>query len=134
MAQATLGAGTKLSISIDGGTTYTQIMKVDGLGATGQTSSEVEVTPLEATSKEYISGMSDGESKTITVFRDKDDAGQNALKAAKDTVAKFKVEFANGEVGTFDMVVLGWSMGEPSGDAALTATATGRMTGDIVWA
>ena len=133
---AKLGSGTVISISTDAGTTYTAINGITSLGGTGQTKPEIDVTPLEASSKEYISGMNEGESKTISFYRDSADAGQNALKteAMAGNVALFKVVFSNAEEATFEMALLGWTIDEPSGDAAITATVTGRMTGDITWA
>jgi len=133
---AKLGAGTTLSITTDGGTTYTQINGVDSLGATGQTKPEVDITSLEDTSKQYIAGINDGESKSITVKWDETDAGQEALaaEAKAGNVAGFKINFANGKSATFDMVLLGWTVDDVSNESAMTATVTGRMTGDIAWA
>lgn len=133
---AKLGAGTKLSITTDGGTTYTQVFGIKGLGATGQTKPEADVTPLEATSKEYIAGINEGESKTISMFWDEGDAGQAALKAAEvaGDVVGIKIEFPNTKVATFDMVLLGWLVDEPSNTDAMVATVSGRMTGDVTWA
>jgi hypothetical protein len=133
---AKLGSGTTIGISTNGGTSYDIISGVQSLGATGQTKSEVDVTSLEDGSKVFISGISEGESKAINVNWDETDAGQAVLatQAKAGNVAKFEINFSNGKKATFDMVLLGWVIDDPSGDSALKASASGRLSGDIAWA
>lgn len=137
MSTATLAAGTKLSITTDGGTTYTQILGIKSPGVPTATASEVKVTPLEETDTErYISGLKDGDSSAISVYRDIADDGQNALKTAaiaKDNVG-LKLELPTGEVATFDVALKGWNLEEPEGSSAVSYQVPFKLSGAVTWA
>jgi hypothetical protein len=135
MTQAVLGAGSSLKLGGGSPFTYTTIAEVLRVGPIGSVAPEVDVTNLDSTSKEYIGGLPDGATVEFEMNWIKT-AQQTALRDAVGTTQKFKIDWSDSpsSSATFDMVVLGFEMGETTPEGQLTASCTGRISGDIVWA
>lgn len=135
MTAAVLGAGSLLKLGAgDDPVTYTTIAEVLTVGAITKTTSEVDVTNLSSTAKEYIGGLPDGGTLEFKVNYLSGDTQQNALRDGVGATKKMQMLFSDAGTATFSMVVLGFGRDETSPEAQLTATISGRITGDIVWA
>ena len=136
MAQATLGAGSKLEISdMQATPAFTQIKGVIGIGETGEEGGFVDATAMEETTKEFIADIAEGPDKTVQVILNQADPGQQMLRdaaRARQTV-DFKLTLSDGTVGEFKIVLAGWKVAEPEGSGTLKAIATGKQSGATTW-
>ena len=136
MTAAILGAGATLELeNATSPETNTTIGEVLREGPIGSTTPEVDVTNLDSTAKEYIGGLPDGNNVEFEMNWIKS-AQQTALRDAVGTTKKFQMAWADSPASsaTFSMVVLGFDMGETTPESQITASVTGRITGDITWA
>jgi hypothetical protein len=115
--------------------TWTQVKEISTFSFGSGERSEIDVTNLDSTAKEYRLGLKDQGNLEISLRVVHSDAGQTACQAAlgSDAVSNFKITLPNTEVGTFSGQVK--SMPESGGvDAVHEGSMTIRVTGDIVWA
>jgi hypothetical protein len=130
---AKLGALSSLKLG-DGASpeVFTTVAEVLRVGSIGQSASEIEVTHLSSTSKEYIGGLS--ESSTVEFSLNfVGGTQQNALRDGVGDTKNFVMQFSDNTQASFAFVVLGFARDETSPEAQLTATVNGRITGDITW-
>lgn len=102
-------------------------------GFDGQ-ASELDATNLKSTAKEFLLGLQDWGNFSFDVHRDFNDAGQQALDAAKraGTKKKFKLTLPNGKTKTFDAYCKNSPL-EGAVDSLLKSSGvTLRITGDVV--
>jgi hypothetical protein len=87
--------GTTISISANVSTpSYTVIKNVTTIdGIQGGSASDIEVTDLSSTAKEYVTGLIDNGEISLAVKYDYDDAGQGIVQTAleESALCKFKV-------------------------------------------
>ena len=133
MTQAKLGAGSQLKLGAGETPTYTTIAEVLQIGPIGSTTSEVDVTNLDSTAKEYIGGLPDGGSLEFKVNWLAGNTQQNALRDGVGTTKPFQVAWSDNSGATFSMVILGFTRDETSPEGQLTASIQGRITGAITW-
>ena len=135
MTSAVLGALATLKLSDDASPeVYTLIAEVLRISEVGSVAPEVDVTNFDSTSKEYIGGLPDG----ATV-----DFDMNWIKGTQQVTLQGSVGNTHGfqltwpdspaTVATFYLVVLGFNIAETTPEAQITASITGRITGDIAW-
>jgi hypothetical protein len=130
---AVLGAGSSLKLG-DGASpeVFTTIAEVLRCGAIGQQTSEIEVTHLSSTSKEYIGALPEGSTVEFSL-NFVGGTQQNALRDGVGTTKNFKMQFSDNTQATFAFVVLGFMRDETTPESQLTATVNGRITGGITW-
>jgi hypothetical protein len=114
MARAVKGLGTTISI---GGTLIGNLTDISPLNDSVET---MEVTTLDSTVKDYITGIRDGGEVSISGFFEPGNAGQVALNAAlvAGTESQFIVTFpsAMGATVTFNALVTSRSAGATISD------------------
>ncbi len=113
---------------------WTQIKEISTFSFGGGERSEIDVTNLDSTAKEYRLGLKDNGNMEIALRVVHSDAGQTACRTAlgADDPVPFKIDLPNAESGTFDGLVK--SMPESGGvDAVYEGSLTIRVTGDITW-
>lgn len=102
-------------------------------GMTGQ-ASDIDVTCLTSTAREFRQGLQDFGDFTIELMRDPAQVGQLEMEIAKNSqdIRTFVLTLPGGPVATFDGYVKGLTT---SGgvDAVVTGTATIKITGPVVW-
>ena len=129
--------GTTLSIdtAISGGPTYTPIKNIKSFSGFDGSSSEIDVTNLSSTAKEYRLGLEDNGQFTLELDRDFSDAGQTALLAARDSQAakEFKLLLPNGENAVFTAYVKKFGIGGGV-DQVVNGSVDLRISGPVVWA
>lgn len=125
--------GATLSIDDSGGTPVLIECISSFSGFDGQ-ASDIDITCLTSTAKEFRQGLQDFGQFTIDVMRDPNDPGQAELDAAKAAQATrtFILTLASGDVATFDGYVKSFTTAGAI-DAVLTGTATIKVTGNVVW-
>lgn len=131
-----LTQNTTISIDDSGGTpvTINGVISISGIGSGSAT--EIEVTTLASTAKEYRQGLRDFGSISIELIRNQDDLGQKemfdamGLQATREFIITLPTSTAN--VGTFQGFVQSIST-DVSADGVVTGTAQVRITGEVVW-
>lgn len=111
------------------------LMSITGIGSGSAT--EIDVTTLASTSKEYRQGLRDFGSISVEFSRrNQDDLGQKEMFDAMglQAVREFVVTLSSStaDVITFDGFVQSISL-DVNSDGVVTGTATVRITGDIVF-
>lgn len=102
-------------------------------GFDGQ-ASELDVTDLDSTAKEFMLGLQDWGTFSFDVNRDFNDAGQQAVDAAKRAGAQkaFKLTLPNGKTKTFNGYVKNSPLEGGVDQVLKTSGVTLRITGDVV--
>ena len=136
MTQAVLGSLSTLQLS-DGASpeVFTTVAEVLRIGPIGSTAPEVNVTNLDSTAQEYISGLPDGQQVEFECNWIAGNVQQEALRDAVGTTKHFKLTWAGSlaSVADFQLVILGFNRGETTPESQQTASITGRITGAITW-
>jgi len=131
LATLKLGAGASPQVL----TTIAEVLRV---GPIGSTNPEVDVTNLDSTAKEYIAGLADGNTVEFDVNFIAGNTQQAALRTsqAAGSTAYFQMTWQTSPLftATFDLVLLGFELGETTPEGQVSATISGRITGAIVWA
>lgn len=129
--------GTTFSIDTasSGGPTYTAIGNIKTFSGFDGASSEIDVTNLSSSAKEYRLGLEDNGQFSIELDRDFSDVGQTALLAARDSqVGKsFKLVLSNGENAIFTGFVKKFSLAGGV-DQVVKGSADIRISGAVTWA
>lgn len=128
--------GTTISIDTasSGSPSYTPIANVKSFSGFDGSSSEIDVTNLSSTAKEYRLGLEDNGQFTMELDRDFSDAGQTALLAARDSQAakQFKLLLPNGENATFTGYVKKFGVGGGV-DQIVKGSVDIRISGPVTW-
>jgi hypothetical protein len=103
-------------------------------GFDGQ-ASEIDVTHLQSTAKEFRLGLVDEGGFSFEMNQINSDAGQTALRASRDagTIKQYVLTFPNAETATFSA----FAKGVPTAggvDGIVTSSVSLRISGSVVWA
>ena len=134
---AKLGTGTILKISAGSPTSYLTVGNVHDYKAMQGSNSEVEVTNMASTAKEFLLDLADNGDATFTVDTDFGDVGQAAMIAAKEANPPTKCDFqivttlATLNTLTFQGYVKTFDIGSGVG-AAVRSQVVIRVTGPVV--
>lgn len=121
-------------ITFNDGTTAQTVSGVVSFTFGDGEASDIDITTLASTAKEYRSGLQDFGNFSMELMRDPNDVGQAAMEAAKALQATREcvITLASGDIATFDAYVK--SLSSAGGvDAVVTGTANLKVTGAIVW-
>ena len=135
MATPILAQGT--TVTVEDGAASTAviggIISMSGIGSGSAT--EIDVTTLASTAKEFRQGLKDNGSMTFELIRDEDDAGQVELKEMEDAQAtrEFVITLPSStlNVFTFDGFVTSLTT-DIGADDVVRGTCTVKITGAIV--
>ena len=111
---------------------WTQIKQVQTFSWEDGEGSDIDITDLDSTSKEYLVGLQDPGNFSVGLTVYSDDPGQAACVAAKASgdIKDFKIELPNGKLRNFSGIVK--SMPESGGvDSAYTGSMSIRISGDV---
>lgn len=111
----------------------TEIGEITDINREDPGASEIPATHLQSTSKEYLMGLEDSGTVSLSVNWLFDDAGQAALLAAKTARAKkaFKITYSDDSTMTFDAYVKTFSGPSASVDGKLDGSVVLKLSGDI---
>lgn len=124
----TAGSGTATPV------TWTKIENlVSFKGFDGQ-ASELDITDMDSTAKEFMLGLQDWGTFSFDVNRDMNDAGQQAVDAAKraGTKKSYKLTLPNNKTKTFDAYCKNSPLEGGVDQVLKTSGVTLRITGDVV--
>jgi hypothetical protein len=112
---------------------WVEVGEVTDINREDPGAAEIDTTHLRSTSKEYLMGLQDPGTLTMTVNFLFDDTGQNLLHTAKaDRVARdFRVTYPSTDVMTFSGLVQTFNGPGASVDDKLVGNVTLRVTGDV---
>jgi len=126
--------GFLLEVSTDDGTTYLEVSQNTDIPDVSQEASDLDATNLQSTAKEYIAGLQDSQSVTLTGQRVVLSPGQNALRdnAGAITPFKFRNTYSDGSILSYSATIK--KFGVTGGtDAVMMFNATIRPSGAQVW-
>ena len=115
--------------------TWTSIANVKSFSGFDGAASEIDITNLSSTAKEFKLGLIDPGHFSMQIDQDNTDAGQAALRAAQISGAskQFKLTLPNAKTATFNAFVK--KVDSQGGvDAVIKTNAELRITGAITWA
>lgn len=135
-ADPILAQGVTMSIddAASSPVTINGIVSISGIGSGSAT--EIDVTTLASTAKEFRQGLRDFGSISVELIRNQDDLGQKemfdamGLQAVRTFIVTLPTSTAN--VGTFEGFVQSLST-DINADGVVTGSATVRITGTVVW-
>lgn len=128
---------TGKTITAAGSFTPNTWQKIENLvsfkGFDGQ-ASELDVTDLDSTAKEFMLGLQDWGTFSFDVNRDMNDAGQQAVDASKraGTQKAYKLTLPNGKTKTFNAYCKNSPLEGGVDQVLKTSGVTLRITGDVV--
>jgi hypothetical protein len=114
--------------------TYTKINGFLSFNGFDGSAADLDVTDLDSTAMEYISGLKDEGKFGFELKMLNADAGQIALRAARTsgTVTSFKLTLPDAKVATFNAIVK--TMPTAGGvNAVLKGTIDTKISGPVVW-
>lgn len=101
----------------------------------GGSAGEIDVTDMTSTAKEFLVGLRDNGSVSLSVLHKRGDPGQDVVdeRRADGAASTFKFTLPDSSVATFEGLVKKFSK---SGgvDAAVAGQIDIRVTGDVTWA
>jgi hypothetical protein len=139
MTQAVLGAGSSLQLldTTVSPNAYVTIAEVLTCGPIGYSTTEVDVTNLDSTAKEYITGLQDGNQVEFEVNWLAGNTQQEQLRDAGTTAQQLKMIWSGTSpqtTATFTLAAISFSRGETTPESQQTGTIGGRISGSITWA
>jgi hypothetical protein len=114
---------------------WTEIGEVTDFSGPDGTASEIETTHLGSTAKEFLMGLPDEGSLSLSINWQADDTGQTAVREARAarTEEDFKITYSDASTATFKGYVLGLSS-SGSVDGKIDGSITIRITDAATWA
>ena len=122
------------TITFNNGTIGVTVGGVQSFSGFDGESTEIDITTLASTAKEFDIGLEDFGGFSMTVIYDGSDTGQAAIMAAKTAAAtrEMVVTLSDSSVATFDVVVKSFSK-EGGVDGVVTGTINMKITGAVAW-
>lgn len=113
----------------------TDILEIKSFSGFDGQASEIDVTNLASTAKEFRLGLVDEGGFTFEMNQVNSDTGQTALRASRDagTLKQYILTLPNAETATFSA----YAKGLPSAggvDGVVTSSVALRISGSVVWA
>ena len=129
------GSSIEINTAASGEPTWTKIKNIISFTGFDGAASEIDVTDLDSTAKEFRLGLQDHGKFSFDMHIDRADAGQVALEAARKAgkVTRLKLTLPNGDAATFSVLVKSTPI-TGGIDAVLKGSVETRVTGDIEWA
>ncbi len=114
---------------------FTEINEIKSFSGFDGQASEIDVTNLRSTAKEFRLGLTDSGGFTFEMNQVNADPGQAALRATKNagTIKTYVLELPNGETATFDAFAKGFPTAGGV-DGVVTSAIALRISGPVVWA
>jgi hypothetical protein len=129
--QPDIGHGSTAAISVDSGTTFIPVDRMEGIEFPNPTFDDVDVTHFQSPGRkrEFIAGLGDNGEVTISFQHLPGSALDVALRAALGSNAVLRLVENGGIAEDFDVVVKGYQRNIPMDDK-MTAALTLRVGGE----
>ncbi len=129
------GSSIAINTATTGEAVWTKIKNIISFTGFDGAASEIDVTDLDSTAKEFRLGLQDHGKFSFEMHIDRADPGQVALEAAHKAgkVVQLKLTLPNDETATFNVLVKSTPI-TGGIDAVLKGSVETRVTGDIAWA
>ncbi len=130
-------AGTLLQMSASSPVSYTTIRGVEGFQGPTASKPDIDVTAIDDTAAQFLSGIPDYGNITFDLFWDPADSNHQALKTAFDTVGSrtyFNIVASDDGAAVGDCYgeVKGWEHDFSKG-AAAKVKVTVKLSGKLTW-
>lgn len=126
------GAGTTLAVDF-AGSGSTTVVNVTSVSFSGWSRSEIDVTNLSSTSKDYLVGIPEGGEISCELFWDSEESSNVAFGTLLNSGAKraIVITFSDDSTVSADCYLTGFDIDSGSVDDAVTASATFKITGPV---
>ncbi len=131
--------GKTITDNIDAATAtpvaWTEIAEITDFSGPDGTASEIDITHLQSTAKEFLMGLLDEGSFSLSINWAPSDTGQKAAIAARKARAEkdFKITYSDDSTATFKGYILGLSS-SGAVDGKIDGSITIRITDEVTWA
>jgi predicted secreted protein len=124
------------------GATPTEVFSAVGditgvAGVDGGSNTEIDVTDLSSTAREFLQGLKDGGSATLSGFLNTSDTQQTGLRTDRDngTLRNFELDLTDSGPTTisFSAIVTSFTI-DAQVDSAIALSITLKISGNPVWA
>lgn len=135
MSNAIASQQTKLEVETASAGVYQEILEINSYSGFDGQASEIDVTHMKSTAKEFRLGLQDFGQFSMDVNVIHTDLGQQRIRTiqASGAAANFRVTYPNGDTATFLGLVKSFS--EQSGvDGVVKGTITIRISGAVTLA
>jgi len=114
---------------------WTEIGEITDFSGPDGTANEIDTTHLGSTAKEFLMGLPDEGSISLSINWEPSDTGQQAVIAARKarTEKDFKITYSDSSTATFKGYVLGLSS-SGAVDGKIDGSITIRITDEVTWA
>lgn len=124
--------GTTIEVdSSSPGTPDTEIGNIASFSGFDGEASEIDVTNLRSTAKEFKLGLKDFGAFSMEIHPKYSDAGQTVLRSAGSSIKTFKVTLEDATTLTFQGLVKNADSISGGIDAVVTGTVSVKVTGDV---
>lgn len=132
--QAVSTQGFKMEVSDDAGTTWLEVGQITDIPDPSQEASDLDASNLQSLAKEYIAGLKDSQSVTVTGQRVATNAGQNLLRdnTGSAQIFQFRNTYSDGSILTYNSTIKKFGITGGT-DAVMMFTATVRPSGAQTW-
>lgn len=133
-SQALIAAGTELKLG-DGASpeVFTKIAEVTQVSEIGETAPEIDVTPIDATARQFIGGLAEGNSVSFTLSYVASDATHQTLRDALGSAKNFEIVWSDTSKAAFTLVITSFMRGETTAEGVMTASLEGRISGGVTY-
>lgn len=133
-SQALIAAGTQLKLG-DGASpeVFTKIAEVTQVSEIGETAPEIDVTPIDATARQFIGGLAEGNAVSFTLSYVAANATHKALRDALGTAKNFEIAWSDSSKANFTLVITSFMRGETTAEGVMTANLEGRISGGVTY-
>ena len=133
-SQAKIAAGTQLRLG-DGASpeVFTKIAEVTQVSEIGETTPEIDITPIDAKARQFIGGLAEGNAVSFTLSYVATNTAHKALRDANGSAKNFEIEWVDGSKASFTLVITSFMRGETTAEGVLTASLEGRISGGVTY-
>lgn len=125
------GAVVAINTGTEGSPVWTTINNVASFSGLDGEASEIDVTNLSSTAKEFRIGLKDFGGFSMEIHADYADSGQNALRSAGVAVKQFQITLSDATVLSFDGLVKNADSINVGVDAVVTGSVTIKISGPV---
>ena len=132
MVDAIEAQKTKIEVSPDDGANWTAVKGITGISGLDGEAGDIDVSTLDSDAKEFLTGLADEGTISLSGNYLPEDPGQEMLRAARlaRTIRDFRITFSNGTTGTFKGNVKTASF-DASVDTALAGAFSIKISGVV---
>lgn len=126
---ATIGKGDGASPEV-----FTTVANITSITGPNLEATDIDVTDLSSTAREYLSGLEDSGSVDLEGHYDQTNTQHQEMRdnVGSDTAVNYKITLSDAETITFSARVMAFSVGQ-SVDEAVSVSMRLKIDGSVTW-